>query len=154
MANQNVTIFDWDSAIENDRQEFVLLEPGDYAFTVVGFERARFEGNAKAPECNMAKLTLECTGADGSTAQIRDTLFLTSRNEWRLCQFFTAIGQRQHGERIVPAWNKVLGSSGMVKIGYDERNKNDDGSPKYNRVQAYLEPASAVQPAKKWTIGK
>ena len=155
MAN-NVTIFDWDSAIENDGQEFVLLDPGDYSFTVTAFERAQFAGSDKSPACPMAKLTLNCTDSMGNTAQIYDALFLNSRNEWRLCQFFTAIGQRQHGEKLVPNWNKVLGATGTCTVGYDDRNKDEKGNPKYNRVTKYLEPAggSAAAPAKKWTLGK
>ena len=54
--NQNMFL-DWDDAIENDGQEFVTLEEGDYNFTVTGFERGRFPGSAKLPACNKATLT-------------------------------------------------------------------------------------------------
>ena len=41
-----------------------------------------------------------------------------------------------------------------MKLEYDKKNLNDDGSPKYNRVAKYLEPVESVAPAKKWEIGK
>lgn len=151
MANVENVALSWDSVIENDGQDFVLLPPGEYSYTVVGFERKQFDGNDKAPACPMAKLTLECAAEDGTTARVTDTLFLSSRNEWRLCEFFTSIGQRQHGDKLQPRWNEVLGAKGTLKLNYDEKNKNDDGSPKYNRVEKYMEPAA--RPQKKWQMG-
>ena len=56
-SNNNM-IMDWDDALENDGQEYVVLEEGDYNFTVTGFERGRFPGSAKIPPCNKAALTL------------------------------------------------------------------------------------------------
>lgn len=154
MANKDVTVFGWDSPIENDGQEYTLLKPGDYTFTVNSFERAQFQGKGDNPPCPMAKLKLLCTGADGTQGIINDTLFLNSKSEWRLCQFFTAIGQRKSGEKLVPKWNAVLGASGMVKVEYDKNSLDDEGNPKYNRVAKYLEPVESVAPAKKWQIGK
>lgn len=155
MANVNDNYaLSWDSEIENDGQEYEVLAPGDYTFSVTAFERAQYAGSDKAPACPMAKLTLTCTAADGTQGIVHDTLFLSAKNEWRLCQFFTAIGQRKSGEKLAPRWNQVLGASGMVKLEYDKKNLNDDGSPKYNRVSKYLEPVESVAPAKKWEIGK
>lgn len=43
MSNiQNGFEFDWDSAIEKDGEEFVLLPEGKYDFEVTGFERQRY----------------------------------------------------------------------------------------------------------------
>lgn len=49
---------DWDDAIENDGQEFIILPEGDYNFTVTDFERGRFPGSAKMSACNKATLSL------------------------------------------------------------------------------------------------
>ena len=46
--NQNMFL-DWDDAIENDGQEFVTLEEGDYNFTVTGFERGRSPAARRSP---------------------------------------------------------------------------------------------------------
>jgi hypothetical protein len=40
---------DWDDAIENDGQEFIILPEGDYNFTVTDFERGSFPGSPKCP---------------------------------------------------------------------------------------------------------
>ena len=42
---------DWDDAIENDGQEFIILPEGDYNFTVTDFERGRFPA---PPRCRLA----------------------------------------------------------------------------------------------------
>ena len=49
----------WDDEFTNEQQEFVLLPEGDYAFEVIGMERARFAGSAKLPPCSMARLPLK-----------------------------------------------------------------------------------------------
>lgn len=156
--NNNVTVFDWDSEIENEGGDFRLLPPGDYNFTVVDFERASFPGSEKMPPCPQAKFVLEVKNANGEIGRVRDSIFLTSKAEWRLCQFFTSIGQRPKGEKVKMDWSKVLGASGMLKLGHDKRNLNDDGTPKYNAVEKYLEPAqpapAQATPAKKWTMGQ
>ena len=40
MLNNNDMLMDWDDAIENDGQEFVILPEGDYNFTVTDFEQS------------------------------------------------------------------------------------------------------------------
>ena len=66
---------DWDDAIENDGQEFIILPEGDYNFTVTDFERGRFPGSAKMSPCNKATLTLQVKTEDG-IASIRTDLIL------------------------------------------------------------------------------
>ena len=108
---------DWDSEIDNEGSEFIVAEPGDYDFVVTAFERGRFQGSAKMPPCNQAKLTirLEIPSSDG-TCEIKHNLFLHSKTEWKLCEFFTAIGQRQSGQRVAMNWNAVIGSKGRCKV--------------------------------------
>ena len=48
----NNAAMDWDDALENDGQEFIILPEGDYNFIVTDFERGRFPGSAKMPACN------------------------------------------------------------------------------------------------------
>ena len=108
---------DWDSEIENEGSEFIVAEPGDYDFVVTAFERGRFQGSAKMPPCNQAKLTirLEIPGSDG-ICDIKHNLFLHTKSEWKLCEFFTSIGQRQSGQRVAMNWNAVIGSRGRCKV--------------------------------------
>ena len=99
---------DWDDAIENDGQEFIILPEGDYNFTVTDFERGRFPGSAKMSPCNKATLTLQVKTEDG-IASIRTDLILNRVVEFRISAFFRCIGQKKHGERLVMDWNKEIG---------------------------------------------
>ena len=118
--------FSWDDEIEKD-SEFVLLPPGDYDFTVADFERGRFSGSEKLPPCPSAKVQLQIK-KDGETATVFHKLYLHSRTEWGLTQFFTAIGQKKKGEKLTMDWSKVPGATGRAKISvreYDGREFNE-----------------------------
>lgn len=117
MYNEQANMcMDWNDAIENDGQEFVILEEGDYNFEVVEFERGRYPGSAKIPACNKAALTLAVMTEDGKRVTVKFDLILFRTLEWRISQFFRCIGQKKHGERLVMDWNKVLGSKGRAKF--------------------------------------
>ena len=100
MNNDTNMIMDWGDTIESDGQEFVILEEGDYNFTVTNFERGRFPGSAKIPACNKAALTLQVQTADGKLATIKFDLILYRSLEWRISSFFRCIGQKKQDERL------------------------------------------------------
>ena len=112
--NSNNMIMDWDDALENDGQEYVVLEEGDYNFTVTGFERGRFPGSAKIPPCNKASLTLTVALPDGRTAFCKEDLILYRTLEWKLASFFRAIGVKKSGESVAMDWDKVPGARGRA----------------------------------------
>ena len=116
MSNYDANLMDWDSAIESDGQQFIILPEGDYTFTVTGFERGRYPGSAKLPPCNKASLTLTIELPDGQTATCREDLILYRTLEWKLASFFRAIGQKKSGERLVMDWNAVIGSHGRAHL--------------------------------------
>ena len=130
--NSNNMIMDWDDALENDGQEYVVLEEGDYNFVVTGFERGRFPGSAKIPPCNKAVLTLSVDTTDGIAITKLD-LIMYRTLEWRISSFFRCIGQKKHGERLAMDWSKVVGSKGRARFkprtytdkNGDERQAND-----------------------------
>ncbi|MEA5016143.1 MAG: DUF669 domain-containing protein [Candidatus Limiplasma sp.] len=140
----------WDDVIEHD-STFVVLPKGEYWFTVKSFERGRYDPSpsAKLPPCNMATLTLEVT--DGAqTATLTHRLFLHSRTEGMLCEFFVAIGQRQHGEPLKMNWPGVPGSRGRCLVDIREWTSNKTGEiMKGNEVKRFLEydPAKMTIPA-------
>ena len=132
---------DWDSEIEKEK-EFVLLPAGEYDFTVIGFERQRFDGSEKMAPCPMAKLTLEVSNGKDKTT-VFDRLYLSTKAEWRLSGFFGAIGQKKHGERLRMNWQQVIGSRGRAKVGVRTYNGKD-----YNEIKSYIY-AEDVVPAPK-----
>ena len=133
---------DWDSEIENEGSEFIVVDPGDYDFVVTAFERGRFQGSTKMPPCNQAKLTirLETPGSEG-TCEIKHNLFLHSKTEWKLCEFFTSIGQRQSGQRVAMNWNAVIGSRGRCKVSKRSFESNKDGKTLWtNDIDKFYPP--------------
>lgn len=130
---------DWNDSIENDN-DFILLEAGEYEFTVEKFERARHPGSVKLPPCNKAVLTLKIHGPEQSTT-IQHNLFLHSKTEGMLCQFFKSIGARKHGEKVQMDWNKVVGATGSCKIKIDEFESNREPGKKLqsNKIDKFLD---------------
>ncbi|MBR4765379.1 MAG: hypothetical protein IK085_01300 [Clostridia bacterium] len=107
----NDMFIDWNDALESDGKEFVILEEGDYDFTVTGFERGRFPGGEKLPACNKATISMRIDTLEGPAFAHTD-LFLYKTVEWKLSAFFRCIGQKKRGERLVMDWSKVVGSRG------------------------------------------
>lgn len=126
----------WDDEISQE-SNFVLLEPGDYDFTVASFERKRFNGSEKMCACNQVVLRI-----DVGEGTIFDNLYMNTKAEWRISQFFKAIGQKQSGVPFVPNWNAVPGSSGRCKVGIHKWKDNDGEERKYNEIKEYYEPDS------------
>lgn len=134
--------YGWDDQIEKDSPDFVTLPEGDYDFEVTDFERGRHAGSDKLPPCNKATVSLRIEAAEGVTV-IKHNLFLHSITEGMLCAFFSAIGQRQKGEKITMNWNKVVGSTGRCKVGIHRWKSEKTGDElTNNEVKKFYEKAS------------
>ena len=145
---QNVQnmFLDWNDEIENDGQEFVTLEEGDYIFEVTGFERGRFPGGAKIPACNKAALTLQVKTAEG-LAVIKTDLLLYKTMEWKLSSFFRCIGQKKHGERLQMDWNRVVGSRGRAHFKPRTYTDRDGNERQANDVERFYDWEEKYFPA-------
>ena len=135
---KDTNILDWDSTIEDDGTGFVLLEAGDYDFTVTGFARGRHNGSAKIPACNKAIVTLSIETPNG-VAEIKENLILYKTMEWKISAFFRSLGMKKHGERLVMDWDKVLGAAGRAHIVQREYVGNDGTNKKANNVGYFLD---------------
>ena len=126
-------VFGWDEAFTcEDGGGFVILEPGEYQFTVKNFERGYYNGSEKSKACPMAKLTLEVETPKGK-ARVTDSLFLKSSAKWQMDNFFRCIGVAKVGQPYTPNWNNIIGMTGMAKI----KNREYNGK-NYNDIEAYL----------------
>ena len=134
----DTNILDWDSAIEDDGQGFVLLDEGDYDFTVTGFERGRHNGSAKIPACNKAIVTLSIDTPNG-VAEIKENLILYKTMEWKISAFFRSLGMKKHGERLVMDWDKVLGAAGRAHIVQRDFIGQDGSNKKANNVGYFID---------------
>lgn len=123
----------WDDEITVD-DEFVLLPEGDYRFRVEDVERARHPGSENLPACNKAIVSLRVF-SDLGDVTLKNNLFLHSKTERMLSQFFTCIGMKKKGEPLKMDFKGAIGKEGKVKVGTREYNGN-----KYNEVKRFLRP--------------
>lgn len=129
---------DWDSKIENDGNDFEPLPAGVYEFTVHTVERARYPGSEKMCACNMANLDLVVKDSEGKERHVFDSLYLNSKVEWRLSQFFISIGQKKKGEPLVPNWTTVPCSTGKMEVTVNQYTNKNGEQRKNNKVSSYL----------------
>lgn len=134
--------FNWDDIIEND-STFELLPDGDYEFEVTKFTRGRYEGGAKIGPCPKAILELTLNTEKGTRA-IEHNLLLHSKMEGFLCEFFTAIGQRNKGESLKMNWAIVTGAKGRLKLGTRTWKGNNGEDRKSNEVKKFYEAIKAT----------
>ncbi len=128
------TPLDWDSEISAE-SSFVLLPEGEYPFTVISFERKYHNGSEKLPACPKAELKIEIDGGENGKSFVTHNLFVSRKTEGLLCEFFTAIGMKKHGEPVRMNWQAVPGASGRCKIGVRTYNGNE-----YNEIKKFLKP--------------
>lgn len=142
-------MMEWDAYIEKE-SEFVLLPEGDYDFTVTSFEKGWFDGSAKIEACNKAILELTINAPGLGTSIVKENLLLSDKVEWKLCEFFRCIGQKQHGTGVKMNWNKVHGAKGRAHIVINEYTGNDGNNYKNNKVARYLDPETELGGAGEW----
>ncbi len=142
-------MMEWDAYIEKE-SEFVLLPEGDYDFTVTGFEKGWFDGSAKVEPCNKAilELTIEAPGLGKSTC--KENILLSQKTEWKLCEFFRSIGQKQHGSGIKMDWNKVPNAKGRCHVYVDTFVGNDGNQKQTNKVARFLDPETELGGEQEW----
>lgn len=129
----------WDDEITTE-SEFELLPAGDYDFYVDSIEKGRFSGSEKMSPCPQANLTIIVKKTDGKEAKVFDTLYLNTKAEWRLSQFFVAIGQKKKGEPFVMNWRQVPGAHGRLSLSVNEYTDKNGNKRQNNRVDRYLAP--------------
>lgn len=134
--NDEGRALEWDDAIENDGEDFSLLPEGsEVSFTVTKLEK----GQSAKLRCPMAIITLKCV-CDAGRTNVTENLILHSSCEWKLCQFFTAIGQRKHGEKLVPRWNEVIGATGNARLTIEKWTNRNGVEKESNKVKNFLNP--------------
>lgn len=149
MMNDNNAIereLSWDDTIVKD-DAFILLEPGEYDFTVKMYERGRFSGSEKMPPCAQATIHVQINTPQGEVV-LKNNIFLHTKTEWALSAFFASIGQKKKGEPLRMNWNMVTGARGRCEIG----NRTHEGKT-YNEVKRFI-PMEDSQQTGGFTPGK
>lgn len=127
--------YDWDDEIVEEGSEYIVLDEGDYSFTVRSFDRARYNGGDKIPACKQAIVHIEVDNGKGDKVTINHNLYLHSKCERSLSNFFVAIGLKKKGEPFTMAWSKVPGTTGKCHVAPNEYNGKT-----YNNIKYFLEP--------------
>lgn len=128
----------WDDEIEKDGGGFTLLPAGEYNFTVAKFERGRFAGSDKMPPCNEAKLELKIDSPEYGEVTVFHRLFLHTKTEGFLSNFFAGIGQKKPGEKLRMNWNAVVGAKGRCKLEINKYKTNNGEDRENNQVNTFL----------------
>lgn len=133
---------EWDDQITDDGEQYIVLDEGDYDFTVTAFERSRFPGGPKIPGCKKAVFTLTVETPEG-TANVKYDLILWSTLKWKIHAFFRSIGQTRSGEAFSPRWNQVVGSKGRAH--FKPRSYEKNGETKFvNDVTTFYDSKGSV----------
>lgn len=138
---------DWDSQVENDGAEFVLLPEGTYKFTIVDFQRGRFPGSTKIPPCPKAELTL-AVETDEGRATVKTDLILYSSLEWKISSFFRCVGLKKHGEAYRPQWDNLIGMTGLAHFKPRSWTDNNGNERQANDCDKFLDPSEPEAVAK------
>lgn len=128
----------WDDEFSTETKSFVVLENGEYDFSVKAFERAWFDGSTKLPPCPKAELTLEVETAEG-VASIKENLFLVDNAQWKVATFFRSLGLLQGSSKsFKPQWHAVVGGCGRAKITKRTYKNNNGDDVTVNNVKEFL----------------
>lgn len=144
MANENEKIIGWDDEILNDgeysSEESTVLPEGNYDFEVIKTEQAWYDGSAKIPACNMAKVFLRVDGGELGKALCVENIYLLERLEWKASAFLRSIGLKKHGEPI--AWRQLVhcdGERGRCHVYVDEFTGRDGETKQSNKVKNFFD---------------
>jgi hypothetical protein len=136
-VNEN-EVFDWDSEIEVDSEDrdFIVLEPGEYDFEVVSFERGTHEAKAggKAPTCPKAIIKIKIATEAGD-AYLTENFLLYKKMEWKISDFFRSIGLKKEGEKVPMKWEDAVGCTGTCKV---TKDKGNEEGIFFNHVKSWI----------------
>ena len=127
----------WDDTIQKDGGDFILLPAGDYDFTVTKFERGRFGGSDKMPPCNQAKLEITVHSPEHGDVVVFHNLFLHTKTEGLLSNFFAGIGLKKKGEPLRMQWGSVVGARGRLKLEINKFRGRDGEEKTNNQVKTF-----------------
>ena len=127
-------------------QEYVLLQPGEYEFTVDSVKFGDFNGSAKVPPCGMVTVTMHVQTETGN-AFLNNNFYVCKECAGLIAAFFKSIGDLKEGQKtFTPDWDHLEGKTGLVKV--SNREYNGD---KYNNVDRFIAPKkkAAKEPERK-----
>ncbi len=148
--------FGWDAKLDPAEAErkYPILPEGLAMFAVTKLERKRQEFGKFGVQ-NVAVVTAMVTTfveefdreKYAESAEVTIQLALVKQLQWKLLQFFTAIGQRKHGDKgiFAPDWSTVDQAVGRCKVAHRTFRKKDGSDAIANEIAEFLEPDDAQE---------
>jgi len=129
---------DFDGVVENEGTGFDVFPEGtEVIFKVETVERGRNADGTK-PQVKM-KLSLTPAKGEGRSS-CTEFLTMTRKSEWKICEFFTSLGLRKHGEQFRLRWD-IEGLRGRATVGVDTwANKTTGAQMTGNNIKKFLDP--------------
>ena len=146
MAAEEMKVFDWDdvSSITEEEErggaETTVLPEGKYPFEVIKVEKAYYDGSAKIPACNMAKVYMRIDGGELGNGLVVENIYLVDKFQWKAAAFLRSIGLKKHGEDI--QWRKLVqcdGETGRCEIYVDEYEGRDGQTKQSNKLRKFFD---------------
>ena len=141
--------FGWHDAIEKDSEERTLVPEGAYNARILWVEKGEFQGSAKLSACPKAIITMMLDTGD-TPVPITTTLLLHRRLEWKLKEFFRAVGLAKPGEAYVMDWENLGGAKLRVHVSkntYTDRYEEERVSNQVDKFYDYNENVFPRDPA-------
>jgi hypothetical protein len=127
-----------------EEQEYILLEPGEYQFTVDDVEYDDHNGSAKIPPCGKVIVSLSVDTERGK-AYMKNNFYVCKEGAGLMAAFLKSIGVLKEGQKtFTPDWDSYIGKTGIVKTSQREYNGNS-----YNNVDRFIAPKKKDAPASK-----
>lgn len=105
----------WNESIEKDSEERALVPEGSYNARILWIEKGEFKGSAKLSACPKAIITMMLDTGDVPTP-ITTTILLHRKLEWKVKEFFRAVGRAKHGEPYQMCWDGLEGAKLRVHV--------------------------------------
>ncbi len=107
--------FGWNDSVEKDSEERALVPEGAYNAKILWIEKGEFAGSAKLSACPKAIITMMLDTGDTPTP-ITTTILLHRKLEWKIKEFFRAVGRAKHGEPYKMNWDGLEGARLRVHV--------------------------------------
>lgn len=128
-----------------EEQEYILLAPGEYEFTIDSVNYGDYNGSTKIPACGMVTVNLH-VDTDKGRALLNNRFYVCKECSGLIAAFFKSVGDLKDGQRtFTPDWDALVGKKGIVKTSQREYNGN-----LYNQVDRFLAPKKKAPQSKKW----
>jgi len=118
-----------------EEQEYVLLAPGEYEFTVDSVDFGDYNGSDKIPACGKVTVNIH-VDTDKGKAFLNNNFYVCKEAAGMIAAFFKCIGMIKEGQKTFsPDWDHIKGKKGIVKTSQREYKGN-----MYNQVDRFIAP--------------